>query len=57
MVNSKKKTYVAAMPRRALQVEWEVGRSEMKGERIEQRELGWDRHDAHVERMESDGTR
>lgn len=27
----------------------------MKGERIEQRELGWDRHDAQVERMESNG--
>jgi hypothetical protein len=30
---------------------WE-GTSEMKGERIEQREVGGDRHDAQVERME-----
>ena len=27
----------------------------MNGERIEQRELGWDRHDAEVERIEWDG--
>lgn len=31
------------------------GRSEMKGERIAQREVGWDRHDAEVERMGSRG--
>ena len=27
----------------------------MKGERIEQRELGWDLHDAEVERIEWEG--
>ena len=43
------KILCAAMPRRAfrpLQVVTLDGTSEMNSERIEQRELGWDRHDA-----------
>ena len=43
------------VPFRPLQVVTWEGRSEMKGERIERRELGGDRHDAQVERMESNG--